>query len=131
MTTTTRLAAGILTMSALALGACSSSDRHIFTSTEWSPKTITLFDTRTDEAVWSVDVPVTYKLVVAFEEGAGPNEYNPDIITWEVFQAELRRVALSNRQACPPEGSRILKMELRDTPEFPGTVQDPPAPAAE
>ncbi len=113
---------------ALVVGGCVvsgcsySGDRHPIESTTWSPKTMTLYDTRTSEPVWAVDIPVGYKLIVAFEEGAGPNEYNSAIIKWEVMESERNQIVLSNRQACPGKDVRKLEMTLRDTPEMPGAA---------
>lgn len=97
----------------------------IYQSTTWEPKTITLFDTRTGETVWSVDVPVGQQIMVKFSEGTGPNEYRPDEIRWELAPIGRRIVTPNNRQPCPPSHSRRIEMTLRDAPEDVGVNPDP------
>lgn len=93
-------------------------DRFTYVSTTWSPKTVYAVDTRTGETIWSIDVPVGKQVVVGFEDGNGPNEYNPATLTWEVMEAGRKFGTLSNRRAAPPAGARRIEFELRDAPEY-------------
>ena len=55
-------------------GPLRSIDRVTYVSTSWSPKTVTLIDTRTGESMWSVDIPVGQQLVIDFNaETRGDN----------------------------------------------------------
>lgn len=103
----------------------SSTDRHVYESTTWQPKTVTLIDTRTGETAWSVDVPVGQAIVVSFSEGTGPNEYRPDEIKWEMAPIGRTIITPMNRQPCPPAYARRLDMTLRAAPETVGTNPDP------
>jgi len=84
------------------------------------PKTITLYDTRTGEAIWSVDIPVGRQLVLGFQEGTGPNEFYPDELVWGTNELGRRSGRRENRQPCPPADSRRLEWEIREAPELPG-----------
>lgn len=97
-----------------------SADRYTYVSRSWTPKTISLIDTRTGETTWSVDVPVGEQLVVGFSKGTGPNELRPDEIVWGLMPAGRRFGQRNNRQPCPPASARRLDMTLRPTPEMPG-----------
>jgi hypothetical protein len=108
-----------------ALAACytpggmrASVDRFTYESTTWQPKTVFVTDTRTGETIWSIDVPVGQQVVVGFETGNGPNEYNPDTMVWEVMPSDRMFGTLSNRRAAPPAYARRLEFELRPAPEY-------------
>jgi hypothetical protein len=102
-------------------GPLYSADKFTYVSTEFQPWTVTVIDTRTGEAFWSVDVPVGEQLVVQFSRGTGPNEHRPDEIVWELMPAGRWFGALNNRQPCPPSGARRLDPTLRAAPEMPGS----------
>ena len=91
-------------------------------SRTWRPKTMTLVDTRTGEATWTVEIPVGEQLVYNFSQGTGPNEFRPDEIVWEVMPAGRWGGSLNNRQPCPPVDARRMDMALRPAPELPGTA---------
>lgn len=97
----------------------------VYQSTTWEPKTLTLYDTRTGETVWSVDVPVGQQIMVRYSQGTGPNEYRPDEIRWELAPIGRRIITPNNRQPCPPAHARRLDMTLRDAPEDVGVNPDP------
>ncbi len=126
-----RVAAGALAAATLLLAACSgpggprySGDRYTYHSTSWAPKTVTNIDTRTGEPGCAGDVPVGDKLVIAFSEGTGPNEYRPDEIVWGVARIE-DRIRTHKRQPCPRAAERRIEMALRAVPELEGV--EPPA----
>jgi len=102
-----------------------SADRYRYESTSYSPKTISLLDTRTGETAWSVDVPVGQAIQISFSEGTGPNEYRPDEIRWEMAPLDRFIVTPSNSQPCPPAYSRMIVMTERDKPEPIGVNPDP------
>lgn len=92
-------------------------DEFTYISRTWEPKTITVVDTRTNDSIWSVDIPVGQQLVVGFSKGTGPNEYTPDEIVWGMFPAGKRFGARPNRMPCPPSYARRIDMKIRSTPE--------------
>lgn len=94
-----------------------SMDQFTYVSRTWEPKTITVMDTRTNEPVWTVDIPVGQQLVVGFSTGTGPNEYVPDEIVWGLMPAGRMSGPRKNRMPCPPSYARRLDMAIRPTPE--------------
>ena len=101
-------------------GPLYSADRYTYESTSWSPKTVTMIDTRSGEAVWAVDVPVDTQVVIAFSEGTGPNPLNPDEIVWQLMRQGKRFGVLESRQPAPPSASRRLDLSIRAAPEIAG-----------
>lgn len=100
-------------------GRMASLDQHTYVSDTYSPKTVRLVDTRTLEEIWSVDVPVDYKLVVKFYSKASEDNHdNPDIMRWEVFPADDWGTLLDNQMPVPAKHARRLEWEVRSGPEF-------------
>lgn len=100
-------------------GRMASLDQHTYVSDTYSPKTVRLIDTRTLEEIWSVDVPVDYKLVIKFYDNTSKgNHENPDIMRWEVFPADMWGTLLDNQMPVPAKHARRIEWELRTGPEF-------------
>lgn len=127
------LAAGLTLLLGAGLGGCYTEagyfvdDTYVYVSTPWQPKTVTVYDTRTGEAFWSVDVPVGERLAVKFVEGTGPNEFRPDEIKWELMPQSRMAGPLSNRAPAPPPRARRIEMTLRAAPEIEGETPGTPA----
>ncbi|HBS28089.1 MAG TPA: hypothetical protein DEB06_01250 [Phycisphaerales bacterium] len=100
-------------------GSFYSDDRYTYVSKEWQPWTVSLVDTRTGETLWTVDVPVGQQLVVSFREGTGPNRNKPDLMSWDLMEAEKYTGALRNIVPVPPSHARRLEPTLRPVPEAP------------
>lgn len=106
-------------------GGQMSMDRFTYVSTPSQPKSITLVDTRTFEAIWSIDVPVGQQVAVQFVkdakavEGVTPDAYRPDIMRWSLMKAYDMSGDLDNAIAVPPSYCRRLEMKLRPSPEMP------------
>lgn len=94
-----------------------SRDQHVYVSRPWTPKTVSLYDTRTDEVIWSVDVPVGYKVVVDFERGDNQLVENPDKMIWDVMPATKLAGTLRQELPCPPRTARRIEFTLREGPE--------------
>jgi hypothetical protein len=92
-------------------------DQHVYVSRHWEPKTVTLYDTRTDEVLWSVDVPVGYKVVVDFERGDNQLIEMPDKMIWDVMPETSYFGTLRQELPCPPATSRRIEFTLRERPE--------------
>lgn len=123
----TLLPALALTIAASALTGCFneggtgySGGTQTIVSRTWTPKTVSLVDTRTGETTWSVDVPVGQQLVYSFSKGTGPNELRPDEIVWGVMESGRKFGQRNNRQPCPPSSARRIDLALRPAPENPG-----------
>lgn len=98
-------------------GAGVSYDTHTYVSTSEQPKTVSLIDTRTDEVMWTVEVPVGRKLVVRFVNNYYPqNRSFPDQMRWDLIDPDAVYGGLANEMPVPT--SRRLQMELRTPGEF-------------
>jgi hypothetical protein len=100
-------------------GWLGSYDNYTYVSTSWQPKTVTLFDTRTGESLWSVDIPVGKQLNLGFRKGTGPNEYKPDEMVWEIKMGGRIFGSRDNKVPVPPHTARRVEMTLRAAPEMP------------
>jgi hypothetical protein len=96
-----------------------------YVSETWSPKTIQVVDTRTDEVFFSLTLPVGKQLTFKFLTGGGDNPVvTPDRLQWEVWDAPHSSGKLSNQLTCPPASARRIQVVLRDTPEYPPSPED-------
>lgn len=127
--------AGIAGLAAVALPGCNtpggggwSHDRFTYESTPWQPWTVNLVDTRTQETIWTAEVPPGQQLVLAFRRGSGESPEYPDLMTWEITPAGRLFGAQSNRLPVPPASARLLKPTLRPAPEFPQAQRAIPVP---
>lgn len=101
-------------------GALASFDAYTYVSRPYQPQTVSLIDTRTEEVLWSVDVPVGKQLSLEFLDGRG-NESGPmpDLMKWDILETGTGRSGLANGLPVPPPESRRVDVSLRATPEFP------------
>jgi hypothetical protein len=119
---------------ALTLSACvgynapggprASRDRFIYESTEWMPQTVTVRDTRTGEAIWSMDVPVGRQLIMQFRPGRGEGDYYPDSMEWALADRG-KGARLDMMISVPGPTARIVEPTLRPAPEMPGAILAP------
>ncbi|MCA9303126.1 MAG: hypothetical protein KC996_03285 [Phycisphaerales bacterium] len=110
-------------------GQMRSRDAFTYQSTPFEPLSVTLYDNRDKEPLWTVDVPVGKKVTIRFLENRseGATARRPDIMQWEIYDDTMRRSSLSSTMAVPGAESRLLKVTLRDGPEYP--VELEPAPS--
>ena len=106
-------------------GNMRSDDMFTYISTPYEPITVTLYDFRDNEPLWTVDVPIGHKVTVRFLENKAKEGTNrrPDIMQWAIYDQEKRRANLDSTMAVPGADSRMLKVSLRDGVEFP--TEDP------
>lgn len=119
-----------LGVAALALASMSgclffSNDTYPYVSQTWSPKTVTLVDSRTGQELWRYDLPVDTKMRILFEDGDKKNREFPDEMRWEVRSTTGGSFKDQGRVPSPPEGVRRIDWYLRPGPEYPRL--DPPA----
>jgi hypothetical protein len=97
-----------------------SEDKHVYVSRSHQPWTVTVRDTRTGQAFWSVDVPVGKKLVVQFLPGQGSdNKFTPDLMQWGIMDESAGYGNLTNTLPVPASDARRLEPTLRAAPELP------------
>ncbi len=98
-----------------------SDDTYTYMSSPYEPLTVTLYDTRDNEPLWTVDVPIGSKVSLRFRENKvkDGSPKRPDIMDWVIYDAEKRWARMDNRMAVPPADSRLLRVALRDPVEYP------------
>lgn len=113
-------------------GTGASIDKFVYTSTSELPQTVTLFDTRTGQAIWSKDVPVGHQLVVRFYEATNQDPVNPDRMAWQVMETTRWGGSISNSFMVPPSNARRLETSFRAPGEMaPVASAQEPAPPPE
>ncbi|MFO0830808.1 MAG: hypothetical protein U0637_03085 [Phycisphaerales bacterium] len=102
------------------LAACRGPERISYKSDTWSPKTISVLDTRTGESVVTIDVPVGKQLNLWFKkdptqaENEGSDELAYAVRPWG-DKATIPGTTLQ----VPPPSARRIDMTLRKSPEMP------------
>jgi len=97
-----------------------SRDSHTYVSTASKPLTVAVIDTRTDETVWSIDVPLGKQLSMKFHEGKGSDdEFMPDLVTWGLFRPGKQFGNRAQSQPVPPSNARLLDVSVRESAELP------------
>ena len=100
-----------------------SEDKHVYVSRAWQPWTVTLRDTRTGQAFWSIDVPVGKKLAIQFLEAHGTKDnFSPDLMKWGLMDEFDPYTNLANSLPVPAADVRRLEPTLRATPELPADM---------
>ncbi len=100
-----------------------SEDKHVYVSRAWQPWTVTLRDTRTGQAFWSIDVPVGKKLAMQFLEAHGTkSDFTPDLMKWGLMDEFDPYTNLGNSLPVPPADVRRIEPTLRATPELPADM---------
>ncbi len=101
-------------------GNAASTDSYTYVSRSHTPQTVSLVDTRTNEVIWSRDVPVDKQLSIKFyEDHNSENPSRPDVMRYAIQDSGERWARLTDSITVPPSASRRLDVELRDGPEFP------------
>lgn len=147
---TRRTVCGLVAAGAMLAGACgptgvyrpyfdeggsgASIQEFTYVSYPHEPKNISVVDTRTQQVVFSMEIPVGQQLVVNFDDKSDNREkYMSGTMRWALLKAGSRYGSLSNRTAVPPAHSRRVDMEIRPGPEVAAppqveTMVPPPLP---
>ncbi|MSR44440.1 MAG: hypothetical protein EXS15_03655 [Phycisphaerales bacterium] len=89
-----------------------------YVSTPTRPVTVTLIDTRNNEAFFKLDIPAGKQLTFKFVEGSGSgSRANPTSMMWEVWDAKTEFGSLDNQLICPPSSCRRIDVSFRPAPE--------------
>ncbi len=102
-------------------GNMTSDDSYTYVSTPYEPLTITLYDNRDHEPIWTVDVPIGSKVSLKFLKNKAKEgtTRRPDIMQWAIYEDTRRTARYDNSMAVPPAESRMMRVSLRNGPEFP------------
>jgi hypothetical protein len=103
----------------------SNTDSFTYISTPFEPLTVTLYDYRDNEPLWTADVPIGQKVTIRFMKNKSKEGTNrrPDIMQWAIYDQTKRRTNLDNTMAVPAADSRMLRVSIRDGIEYP--AEDP------
>ena len=102
-------------------GNMTSDDSYTYISTPYEPLTVTLYDNRDNEPLWTVDVPVGSKVSLKFLKNKAKEgtTRRPDIMQWVIYDIKRRTARYDNTMAVPAAESRMMRVSLRQGPEFP------------
>lgn len=104
-----------------------SNDEYNYTSSSTMPQTVVLRDLRTDEVLFTWEIPVNKKVFIRFYPGlAEPKtEATPDQCEWLYYPIDLSDPPLENRVRfnVPADNSRRLELFLRPSPELPADMK--------
>jgi hypothetical protein len=89
-----------------------------YESTELGPKTVTLVDTRTEEALHVFEIPPGRQLTLQFfaDEGDDP-VHTPDLMMWQELDLGTSVGKLRNSMTVPNAVCRRLDVDIRSGPE--------------
>jgi hypothetical protein len=92
---------------------------HTYYSTEDQPKTVRITDVRTNEVIFSMDVPAGKQLTMDFVPGEGDDPvYTPDLMRYHVWDIGTETGVLENSLTVPAANSRRIDVFLREGPEY-------------
>ncbi|MDX2116710.1 MAG: hypothetical protein SFY96_00845 [Planctomycetota bacterium] len=101
-------------------GALQSHDTFTYYSEAHLPVTITVVDSRTQEAIFVNEVPVGKQLVIRFYDKMFPeNQVRPAGMRWEVMPLGERGGELDSVMAVPGRDARRVDVTYRKAPEYP------------
>jgi len=141
----TSLAAGSL-LALTALSGCGyladgnplkSVDEYNYPSTSTMPQTLVLRDLRTDQVLFTWEIPVGQKLFVKFypDQAEPKTDATPDACEYVYYPIALGNPPIENRVRfnVPPANSRRVELVVRPSPELPGDMKpaDVPQPPAD
>lgn len=94
-------------------------------STQLQPASVTMVDMRTDEVIWSLDVPPDQQLTFQFFEGEGDDPvYTPALMRWAIFPLGKQTGKLLNTMSVPSSDTRKVVVEYREGVEYPEAPDD-------
>lgn len=100
-------------------GNQASNDRYVYESTRDVPMSVDLRDRRTNQIIWTYDVPAGQQLVIDFDEGDGSEYQKPgdDIMRWGTMPLGTSFKPLTSSIQVPTATDRMLEPRVRKTVE--------------
>jgi hypothetical protein len=94
-----------------------SGNGYTYISSEMRPVTITLFDTRTEEPFFKLEIPAGKQLTLNFLEGKGDDPVlRPDRMVYSVWATGTSTGRLTNQLAKNRQSSRTASMRSPESP---------------
>ncbi len=92
----------------------------VYQSTSMRPLTVSVVDTRTEEAFFTMELPPGKQLTFNFLEGGGDDPaYTPDRMVYAIWDNGTVAGHLDNQMTCPPASCRRIDLEIRKSPVWP------------
>ena len=93
---------------------------YTYCSTSMQPLTISIVDTRTQDAFFVMELPPGKQLTFNFLQGGGDDPvYTPDRMIYAVWDNGTVGGHLDNQLTCPPASCRRIDVEIREAPVWP------------
>ena len=93
---------------------------YTYQSTSMTPLTISVTDTRTEEAFFTMELPPGKQLTFNFLQGGGDDPvYTPDRMIYAVWDNGTVMGHLDNQITCPPASCRRINVDIRKAPVWP------------
>ncbi|MCA9290363.1 MAG: hypothetical protein KDA25_04490 [Phycisphaerales bacterium] len=88
-------------------------------STERQAKVVTIVDTRTNEAVFTAEIPIGHQLTLDFVSNRGDDPVmSPDLMRYAIWPKGKTTGTLRNSQSVPSADSRMIVVDLVDGPGY-------------
>ncbi len=98
-----------------------------YESTEHLQKTVMIVDTRTEETVFTMDIPVGKQLTIQFARDRGNDPVNtPDLMYYQVWDIGTRLGQLRNSVTVPNAASRRIDVRVNQEPAYADAPADMP-----
>lgn len=92
-------------------GSGANINQFTYVSTSHQPKTVKLVDTRTNEVIWTCDIPVGQQLTCQFYKDKSPDDpWRPNTMRWGLYKAGTKAgkhpyaIAVPEHQYCRMDG---------------------------
>lgn len=96
-------------------------------STEQLQKTVTVYDTRTEEPFFSMEIPVGKQLTIQFVADRGDDKVNtPDLMLYQIWDIGTTMGQLRNSMTVPNGASRRIDIKLHQGPAYAEAPEDMP-----
>lgn len=122
---------GLALVAMVFVSGCTVHETYRYRSTPDTPKTVTLINWVTGEAVWSYEIPAGKQLNVSFDRSVRSAERQGyDEMRWNIGPLGDDRGGSSSVIRVPPPSQRRIELEVRASHELPPTAERPaPMPA--
>lgn len=91
-----------------------------YISTPMRPLSVSVVDTRTQEAFFALDIPPGKQLTFNFIEGGGDDPvYTPNRMVYAIWQSGEQLGNLDNQITAPPYSCCRIDVSIREAPEWP------------
>ena len=123
-----------LTLTALSVAGCHTpggtmmsgpTSAITYESTEHLQKSVSIVDTRTEETIFTIDIPAGKQLTIQFQADRGNDPvHTPDLMYYEVWDIGTRMGELRNSMTVPNAVCRRIDVRINQEPTFANAPPD-------